>query len=393
MNIVIVHRKFYGQPSSCVIMLRTCAEYLCNYLWAIYTALNTNIRSSIIEFQYIMKNIFFDVIILLSIFSILPDAPISAIISWVEEIPMLYIAFASDHGNSIKSFELSNGDHTFRLGKTQNIIKTQNIVEYIYAFQHRNLIYTEPYSKVYFLSTYQTSTILTQVFQEKKETKPEHFEFTIECEDNITYSILRAAYFAEAGYFLQENSNSSSNGLDKLALFAVFAAIENPQNSVLCVYPIKYIDEQFNAKKNLSAKAVWTFNKPVVSVTASVVEASPYDGANIVTVTTNDGLLIKIGVNATNVAASPFATIQIDGYSTFKTLKYVNDSYLYVADKHLNIITAQDDCSIFSNCTECLQAKVPACGWCPTEENVADARCVKSTECWVPHKWRNYVSY
>lgn len=235
-------------------------------------------------------------------------------------------------------------------------------------------------------------------------------EIPVDCiGEGIKYNLVQAAYLGKPGADLAENLGITPQ--DDV-LYAVFSEGRDnvPSNkSALCVYSLKSIRRKFmqnikscfnghgsrgldfilpnmpcvltklqtisedfcgldvnyplGGEQAIAAVPVATFDKQLTAVAATRTS-----GFTVVFVGTVDGHVKKVVVES-GTSAIEYADIKIHENSTVNADMHFDlpELNLYVMSKSRVTKMKVYDCTVFSNCAECLGAKDPYCGWCSLE--------------------------
>lgn len=235
-------------------------------------------------------------------------------------------------------------------------------------------------------------------------------EIPVDCiGEGIKYNLVQAAYLGKPGADLAENLGITPQ--DDV-LYAVFSEGKDniPSNkSALCVYSLKSIRRKFmqnikscfnghgsrgldfilpnmpcvsaklqtisgdscglnvnhplGGEQAIAAVPVATFEKQLTAVAATRTS-----GFTVVFVGTVDGHVKKVVVESAT-AAIEYADIRIHENSPVNADMHfdLQELNLYVMTKSRVTKVKVYDCTVFSNCAECLGAKDPYCGWCSLE--------------------------
>lgn len=337
------------------------------------------------------------------------DASTIAFIGWMQmdgkQRNAMYVGIAYEN-NSVHYYEalavplkISHDLSTLDFEKPQVVYTSEGYpTRNIYGFE-----WGSDYES-YFLSTKQildsngqTRVISTLVrFKSPRKMKDDwpRDEIEIKCQHGTTdYALAQTAHFVKPGNFMNANIEPINFNYFHKVLYIAFSRNENDLNSAaLCIYSIDSINKRLNKKKTITQVPVVTFNK---KPTAIVATANGNGSADSVFVGTHDGHILKIGIKSTDFAFM-YADITIHKNSEIKSMDFnANSSKLHaITDQYVASVMADDDCSIFTNCSECLNARVTDCGWCALE-NIG--RCVHQTECVDKYgstvSWQNMVRF
>lgn len=235
-------------------------------------------------------------------------------------------------------------------------------------------------------------------------------EIPVDCiGEGIKYNLVQAAYLGKPGADLAENLGITPQ--DDV-LYAVFSEGRDnvPSNkSALCVYSLKSIRRKFmqnikscfnghgsrgldfilpnmpcvstklqtisedfcgldvnyplGGEQAIAAVPVAVFEKQLTAVAATRTS-----GFTVVFVGTVDGHVKKVVVES-GTSAIEYADIKIHENSPVNADMHFDlpELNLYVMTKNRVTKVKVYDCTVFSNCAECLGAKDPYCGWCSLE--------------------------
>ncbi|XP_054745360.1 plexin-B isoform X1 [Anastrepha obliqua] len=250
-------------------------------------------------------------------------------------------------------------------------------------------------------------------------------EVTIQClatKDNTDYNILRDAKIAQAGQKLAKKMGIKRDDSVLVTVFSPSKEITDQveAKSAMCIYSLKDIEEVFNENihmcfngtikdRNLgyvsgtiddghcpvagtigniqdfctvglkisgssaiTSQALFNFdNVSITSVTATT--TGPHSLAFL---GTEAGTIKKVLISGHN--AGEYEEIVVDPGNQIlqDTMMSSNREFLYVLSKRKITKLRIEHCSVYSNCSSCLESRDPFCGWCSLEK-----RCTVRSTC------------
>ncbi|KAM7341380.1 plexin B isoform 1-T6 [Cochliomyia hominivorax] len=248
-------------------------------------------------------------------------------------------------------------------------------------------------------------------------------EITIQClatHNNVDYNILRDAKITEAGQKLAQQMGIKRGDHVLVAIFSPSREITNqPEDkSAMCIYSLKEIEEVFNENIHLcfngtikdrnlgyisgtiddgrcpgttgnvysfcnvglkisgvspiSSHALFHFdNVSITSVTATT--TGPHSLAFL---GTDKGQIKKVLISGHQ--PGEYEEIMVDPGNQIlqDTMMSPKKDFLYVLSKQRITKLRIEHCSVYTNCSSCLESRDPFCGWCSLEK-----RCTVRSTC------------
>ncbi|XP_067614114.1 plexin-B-like isoform X1 [Eurosta solidaginis] len=250
-------------------------------------------------------------------------------------------------------------------------------------------------------------------------------EVTIQClatKDNIDYNILRDAKITPAGQKLAQEMGIKRDDSVLVAAFSPSKEISDQAEakSAVCIYSLNHIEEVFNENihmcfngtikdRNLgyvsgaiddgqcpvagaigniqdfctvglkisgysviTSQALFHFdNVSISSITATT--TGPH---SLVFLGTESGTIKKVLISGPN--AGEYDEIIVDPGSQIlqDTMMSSNKEFLYVLSKQKITKLRVEHCSVYTNCSSCMESHDPFCGWCSLEK-----RCTVRSAC------------
>ncbi|XP_029473245.1 plexin-B2 isoform X2 [Rhinatrema bivittatum] len=319
-------------------------------------------------------------------------------------------------------FETYTDNSAFKYGSVSTSIQ-----QFVKAFEDGGYVYF--ISSRLDKNTNKNRTLITRLCK-KDLSYYSYIEMDLECKnEENAYNICQSVYIASPGEKLaQDLSNSGQYGSvaahDKV-LFAVFHKDNKDRGSAICMFSLQQINEKleenretcYSTQGNKLINGKKVFYKPYgTDITCEMKDKNtaknypcgsdhlPYplesiDGVvgipvlqretNVFTAVavavedehavaflgTSDGVIVKVFLSS-----SPYEydTIVLENNNPVKNelaFDAKQENLYAMIEKQLFRIPVQD-CSHYSDCTQCLQAKDPYCGWC-----VVKGRCTRKVNC------------
>lgn len=250
-------------------------------------------------------------------------------------------------------------------------------------------------------------------------------EVTIQClatKNNIDYNILRDAKITQAGQKLAQTLGIKRGDAVLVAIFSPSNEITDQAeaNSAMCLYSLKDIEEVFNENihmcfngtikdRNLGyiSGTIDDGHCPVAGTIGNIQDfctvglkisgSSPitvqallhFDNVSITSVTTTTtgphslaflgtetGTIKKVLISGHN--AGEYEEIAVDPGNKIlqDTMMSADKDFLYVLSKRKITKLRVEHCSVYTNCSVCLESRDPFCGWCSLEK-----RCTVRSAC------------
>uniref|UniRef100_A0A034WKL2 Plexin-B n=3 Tax=Endopterygota TaxID=33392 RepID=A0A034WKL2_BACDO len=250
-------------------------------------------------------------------------------------------------------------------------------------------------------------------------------EVTIQClatKNNVDYNILRDAKITQAEQKLAQYLGIKRDDFVLVAIFSPSNEITDQAeaNSAMCLYSLKDIEEVFNENvhmcfngtikdRNLGyiSGTIDDGHCPIAGTIGNIQDfctvglkisgSSPitaqallhFDNVSITSVTTTTtgphslaflgtetGSIKKVLISGNN--AGEYEEIAVDPGNKIlqDTMMSANKEFLYVLSKRKITKLRVEHCSVYTNCSTCLESRDPFCGWCSLEK-----RCTVRSTC------------
>ncbi|XP_074871427.1 plexin-B2 isoform X2 [Carettochelys insculpta] len=260
-----------------------------------------------------------------------------------------------------------------------------------------------------------------------------YFEMDLNCQDdNGIYDHCHSVYVTTPGEKLAESiaqdGSVPSGGKVLLALFSKFNKDSGSLTSAMCMFSLRQINEKMEDYR----EACYTqnnegkFYKPFLSnlvcemqvqgasqnfpcgsehlpyplgsrngiavkpllqkseMNLTAVTVAVENGHTVAFLGTSDGNILKVFLMT---PAKEYGSVTIE-----KNIPVKKDLVLDASQENLYVMTTTkvfrlpvQECAMYSNCTQCIRAKDPYCGWCVTE-----GKCTRKTDCEranMPNHW------
>ncbi|XP_017468489.1 PREDICTED: plexin-B [Rhagoletis zephyria] len=250
-------------------------------------------------------------------------------------------------------------------------------------------------------------------------------EVTIQClatRDNVDYNILRDAKITQAGQKLAQKMGLKRDDSVLVAVFSPSKEITDQveAKSAMCIYSLKDIEEMFNENihmcfngtikdRNLGyiSGTIDDGHCPVAGTIGNIQDfctvglkisgSSPittqslfhFENVSITSVTatttglhtlaflgTEFGTIKKVLISGHNAGEYEEITVDPGNRILQDTMMSSNKEFLYVLSKRKITKLRIEHCSVYSNCSSCLESRDPFCGWCSLEK-----RCTVRSTC------------
>ncbi|XP_066956195.1 plexin-B-like isoform X2 [Macrobrachium rosenbergii] len=305
------------------------------------------------------------------------------------------------------------------------------LVQYVYGFNASNYVYFLTVQKKSHLPGQEESGYVTRISRSciSDSNYDSYTEITLECHgsDGTNYNLVQDAKLVNSGSDLASSMGLSVGDPVVMTVFSPSQGhTAKPQeSSAVCVYAVHDIEAKFNENIHMCFNGSMRYRgmeyisgpildgkcpqkgtmgnilsfcevglkisgpSPVMGRAALRLPRTLVTGVQAIAAAThtvsflgtNTGTIKKILVASAEEAAE-YEEVEVDkGFRILPDMKFSSDkAYLYVISTRTASKVKVESCSSYTNCSSCLRARDPYCGWCSLEKRcTVQSACQKAT--------------